>query len=228
MTSKRQLLLYLSLWVISTTGLVPSAAAEDISDQQELVQRAQSTFERFLAEPGIAAWYVSESPNVKAVFIVPRLWRGAFLVGASGGGGVLLARDFVNGGWSPPAFYRMTSGSVGLQVGADASEVVLAIKTFSGLERFYGMGTAKLGLDGGLSLGPYGEDLSASLDVVSFGATKGAYIGLSLDGFAITANSGDNEHYYGKPVKPEDILANKGVSNAGANGLRGALDRFIH
>lgn len=201
------------------------ARAGDVKEQQQLVDRAKVTFERFLANPGIAAWYRTEAKDVKAIFIVPQLWRGAFVVGASGGSGVLLARDFVKGGWSPPAFYTMSAASVGLQIGADASEVVLVVQTFSGLERFHGTGTVKLGLDGGVTVGPIGEGGTTGLDVVSFDWSEGAFMGISFEGFAITASSGANETYYGKAVEPEQILANGPTTNPGADELRVAVSR---
>src|SRR5688500_9612605 len=99
-------------WVTSFTcaallllAPISGPAAERSSDQQRLVEEATLTFERFLEQPGLASWHLTEAKNVKGVLIVPRLLHGAFVVGAAGGTGVLLARDFVKGGWSPPAFY---------------------------------------------------------------------------------------------------------------------------
>lgn len=208
--------------------LIPlTAIAGSSSEQQRLVDEATVTFERFLETPGIASWYRTEAKDVKGVFIVPQLLRGAFLVGAAGGSGVLLARDFVKGGWSPPAFYRMSAGSFGLQAGADSSQVVLIIQTFSGLERFYGSGTAKLGLDAGITLGPLGEGGTTGFDIVSFSWSKGLFGGMSVEGLAITTAGSDNEAYYGAPVKPEEILSNSSLTNPGADALRATVERMV-
>lgn len=201
------------------------AGAGDVREQQQLVDRAKLTFDRFQSDAKLASWFRTEAKDMKAIFIVPQLLRGAFVVGASGGSGVLLARDFVKGGWSPPAFYRMSAGSVGFQAGADASEVLLVINTFAGLERFYGGGAFKLGLESGVSIGSIGEGGTAGLDVVSFATSKGAFLGMSLAGFAISASSDANEAYYGTAVKPEQILANGPITNAGADELRAAVSR---
>lgn len=201
------------------------AGAGDIREHQQLVDRAKLTFDRFQSDAKLASWFRTEAKNMKAIFIVPQLLRGALGVGVSGGSGVLLARDFVKGGWSPPAFYRMSAGSVGFQVGADASEVLLVINTFAGLERFYGGGAFKLGLESGVSVGSIGEGGTAGLDVVSFASSKGAFLGMSLAGFAISASSDANETYYGTAVKPEQILANGPITNAGADELRAAVSR---
>jgi lipid-binding SYLF domain-containing protein len=209
---------------LSTSG---TWAAEGSSEQQRLVEEATLTFERFLEQPGVGAWYLTEARNAKAVLIVPRFLEGALVVGAAGGKGVLLARDFVKGGWSPPAFYTLSIASLGLQAGAQSSEVVLIIQTFSGLERFYGMGTARLGLDAGFTVGPFGQGGTTALDIVSFSWSKGLYVGMSLAGMAVTAAGGDNGAYYGSRVKPEDILSNGSVTNAAADRLRETVGRMM-
>lgn len=209
---------------IALVCLAPVLAG-DAREPQQLVDRATLTFEQFQTDPNLASWYRTEAKDIKAIFIVPQLLRAGFVAGASGGSGVLLARDFVKGGWSPPAFYTMSAGSFGLQIGADSSEVVLLVRTHAGLERFYGKGGFKLGLDSGLSVGPIGEGGTAGLDIVSFARSKGAFLGMSLAGFAISASSEANETYYGRPVKPEEILANGPITNPGADELRAAVVR---
>jgi lipid-binding SYLF domain-containing protein len=202
------------------------AGAAGPAEQQQLIADATATFERFLQNPGIAFWYRTQGKNIKAVFIVPRFLRGAFLVGAAGGKGVLLARDFVHGGFSPPAFYNMSVASVGAQAGFDSSEVILIVQTFSGLERFYGLGTVKLGLDAGLTMGTLGEGGTMGLDIVTFAWSKGLFGGMSLDGLAIAASDSANEAYYGAPVKPEQILSNGTVNNPDADQLRALVGRY--
>jgi lipid-binding SYLF domain-containing protein len=199
--------------------------AADAPEEQRLVEEATVTFERFLENRSLAFWYRGQAKNIKAVFIVPKFLRGAFLVGAGGGKGVLLAQDFVHGGWSFPAFYGMSVASVGLQAGFDSSEVVMIIQTFAGLERFYGAGTVKLGLDAGLTVGPWGEGGTTGLDIVTFTWSKGLFGGMSLDGLAVTAYDGSNEAYYGSQVKPEQILATNAFSNHGADRLRAVVGR---
>jgi len=201
--------------------------AEEASEQQQLIDQAISTFERFMAEPGLAAGYRLKPDSMKAVFIVPKLWRGALVVGGSGGRGVLIARDLLKGGWSPPAFYTMSSTSFGPQVGVDSSELILIVQTFSALERFSGKGTARLGVDGGFTVGAFGEGGTTGLDLISFAWSKGVFVGFSLQGFAITASAKDNHAYYGTPVNPEEILANKTVTNPGADRLRATLAKLL-
>ena len=217
----------LLFWVTLPAGCTTLASAEESTEQQQLVDQATSTFERFMAEPGLAAGYRLKPDTMKAVFIVPKLWRGAVVVGGSGGRGVLVARDLLKGGWSPPAFYTMSATSFGPQIGVDSSELVLIVQSFAALERFSGKGTKRLGVDGGFTVGAFGEGGTTALDLISFAWSKGVFVGFSLQGFAITATAKDNQAYYGVPVNPEDILANKTVTNPGADILRATLAKLI-
>src|SRR5437762_13239456 len=66
--------------------------------------------------------------NAKGVLIIPELVQGGFILGVAGGRGVLMVRTRPND-WSPPAFYGMASGSLGLQIGAKVSKIVFIIRT---------------------------------------------------------------------------------------------------
>lgn len=220
--------------IISLTMLLAAIMLEGCAsllnaptEEQLLVDEAALTFERFLHNPDFPMWYRAQRKNIKAIFIVPRFLRGAFLVGAAGGKGVLLAQDFVHGGWSPPAFYTMSAASVGPQAGVDSSEVILVVQTFSGLRQFHGMGTMKLGLDAGLTMGPMGEGGTLGVDIATFTSSGGLYGGMSLDELAVTASDSSNEVYYGQRVKPEEILSNTSVSNPGADRLRAVIGQTI-
>jgi len=101
------------------------------------------------------------------------------------------------------------------------------VLTHAGLERFHGTGTFRLGLDAGVTVGSLSDGGITGLDVISFTWSKGVYAGMSLAGVGITAAPGDNRAYYGRTVKPEEILEGT-VANPQADELRGALDRSGH
>ncbi|MFQ3622183.1 MAG: lipid-binding SYLF domain-containing protein, partial [Acetobacteraceae bacterium] len=95
------------------------------TDQQALVDRATLTVNELLGgEHGADARRVLR--RARAVLIFPRVFRGGFILGGEGGSGVLLARDAA-GSWSSPAFYGMGSGSLGLQIGIQDSQVMIFI-----------------------------------------------------------------------------------------------------
>jgi len=111
------------------------------------------TFENFVKDKNMRVM-VDMLKDAKGVFIAPQVLRGAFVVGASGGSGVFIARDKDNR-WSGPAFYTLGSVSVGFQVGGDASEVILVAMTERGVKAFHST-NFKLGADAGVAVGPAG------------------------------------------------------------------------
>lgn len=138
---------------------------------------------------------------------------------------MLLVRDEKTGEWSCPAFYTVRSLSVGFQIGGTVSEVVFVVRSQRRLEQFYGS-QFKLGMNIGVAAGPMGggmalEGLTADLFV--YAHAKGAFVGTALKGGRIAVMDKANQAYYGRPVKPNDILVEKIVSNPHAQELRTAM-----
>jgi lipid-binding SYLF domain-containing protein len=142
---------------------------------------------------------------------------------------VLLARDDTTKTWSGPAFYTIGSVSFGLQIGGEASEVVLLAMTERGVSAMLGS-TVKLGADASVAVGPVGAGASAataalSADILAFSRAKGLYGGISVDGAVIAVRSDWNRAYYGKDVEPADILVRRTVSTPHAAGLIAAVTK---
>ncbi len=204
------------------------AAAADFSEQQQLVAKAKLSIERFRADPSLKDAIRAWSPEAKALFIVPQFTRGAFIFGGAGGSGVLLVRDEKKG-WSEPAFYTIGSASFGLQIGADVSEIIMVVRTKKGLEEFFTT-DVKLGAEASMAVGPVGEGISAqgiAADIISYASKKGAFAGLALDGAAVAVSDASNEAYYGKPVRPVDILMKHSVSNPASAPLQEAAGKLM-
>lgn len=165
------------------------------------------------------------------MFIAPQVLKGAYIIGASGGSGVLLVRDEKTGRLNGPAFYAIGGASIGFQIGGEASEVILLLMTERGVSSLLS-NSLKLGADAGLAVGPVGMGASAatanlSADILSFSRSKGLYGGVSLDG-AVVAISGDlNDAYYGKRVTPTDILIRHEVTNPHAGSLIAATVQLM-
>ena len=218
---------FLILGVLVADGF-STAVAADFSEQQQLVDKARLTIERFRADPSLKEAIQAWSPETKALFIVPQFTRGAFIFGGAGGSGVLLVRDEKKG-WSEPAFYTIGSASFGLQIGADVSEIVMVVRTKKGLEEFYS-NDVKLGVETSMAVGPVGEGISAqgiAADIISYASKKGAFAGMMLDGAAVSVSDGSNEAYYRKPVRPVDILVKHSVSNPASAPLQEAAGKLI-
>jgi len=212
------------MFAVAVTATMSPAHLQASTEQQQLVDKARLTVEAFATDPqqeDVRQW-VSSS---KGVFIVPQLLRGAFVFGGAGGGGILLIRDEKSGEWSQPVFYNIGAVSFGLQAGADTSELVVIVRTQKGLEEFY-RSDFKLGANVGVSVGPLGSSAAMggiSADLVSFGRSKGAFMGMALDGAMIAVSDDSNATYYGKAVRPTDILVKKSVTNPASAQLRDAI-----
>ena len=185
------------------------------------------TFEKFLADSNMST-FRQLAKEAKGLFIVPQILKGAFFFGGEGGSGVLLTKDEETGEWSYPAFYTMGSASFGLQIGGKSSQVVMVVRNQKGLEEFYRT-DFKIGAGANIAAGPVGAGAAAkgiSADLVAFAYSKGAFAGLSLDGSGIKVSDGSNKAYYGKSVRPVDILVKKSVQNPKADDLRSALAKL--
>lgn len=205
------------------------ALAADAMEQQQLVDKAKMTVEAFAADPGAGPATREMKGEAKALFIVPQFTRGAFVFGGAGGSGVLLVRDEKTKKWSEPAFYTIGSASFGLQIGGDVSEMIFVVRNQKGLEEFYRT-DFKLGADVSMAVGPVGEGASAkgiTADIVAYAKKKGAFVGMAVDGSVIAVSDDSNTAYYGKPVRPTDIIVKQSVSNPKSTDLRNAAAKFM-
>lgn len=206
-----------------------SAVAADASEQQQLVEKAKMTVDAFAVDPGVGPATREMKGEAKALFIVPQLMRGAFVFGGAGGSGVLLVRDEKTRKWSEPVFYTIGSASFGLQIGADVSEMIFVVRNQKGLEEFY-RNDFKLGADASMAVGPVGEGAHAkgiTADLVSYAKKQGAFVGMAMDGSIIAVSDESNTAYYGKPVRPTDIVVKQSVSNPKSADLRNAAMKLM-
>jgi len=194
-----------------------TACADDAMDAQSLVDQALMTFETFNGDSDMGPSMRAIVRRARAVLIYPQVLRLAFIFGASGGSGVLLAHDENANVWTGPAFYTIGQVSFGIQAGGEATEVVLVALTDRGLSALLST-SAKLGADVGVALGPIGVGAEAatanlSADIVSYSRAKGLYAGVSVNGAVVATRGALNQAYYGKEVTPTAILIEREVTN---------------
>jgi len=212
-----------ALLVAGTGGL---ARANDATDARHLVDKARLTLDSFDKAKDMSA-FRDLLKDAKGVFIAPQILKGAFIVGASGGSGVFMVRDAATQEWSQPAFYTVGSASFGLQIGGQASEVVLLAMTDRGVTALLS-NSVKLGADIGVAAGPVGVGASAatanlSADILAFARSKGLFAGISLDGAVVAVRDSLNSAYYGTTVSPTDILVKRTVMNRHSDRLISAI-----
>lgn len=206
---------------------IPATAA-DRDQVQGLVDRARITLKGFIGDPNYI-WLHQNLDHAKGVLIFPQVIKGGFIWGGSGGTGVLLVRNERTGNWSEPAFYTIGSVTFGLQIGGQAAEVVMLAMTQKAIDSLLSS-SFKLGGEASVALGPVGGGALASADVpnvtadfLSFTKSKGLYAGLNLEGSVVAVRDSLNRAYYGKGVRPVDIIVKQDVSNSRSAGLRETL-----
>jgi len=202
-------------------------AARAGANEQAIVERSAAAFTRVRESPRFSRldFYLQRA---RGVMIFPRLFKASLILGGEGGNGVLVARK-ADGSWSDPAFYSLGSPSVGLQIGYQEATVVLFIMDQSTLEHALRSSTA-LGSKAGTTLGNVDEHGGTQGNVITANIyqvvdAKGAFAGVSLDGYVIGARSRQNLEYYGKALTPREILIEGSAQRAEADVLDRALAR---
>lgn len=205
------------------------ARAAGFSEEQLVVDKARMTLEAFAADAGLKEALRDWSKVAKALFVVPQFLRGAFVFGGAGGSGVLMVREEGSGNWSQPVFYTIGSASFGLQIGGDVSEIVMVVRNQKGLEEFY-RNDFKLGADASLAAGPVGQGASVkgiAGDILAYARKKGAFAGIAVEGAVIAVSNDANQAYYGRAVRPTDIVLKGSVSNPRSLDLRNTAAKLM-
>ncbi len=226
-----------AVWILMpyTSAMARETSARDnreyrTGQAQLLVDRARLTLDEFMRDPNYG-WFQDHIRDARGVLIFPQVLKGGFIWGGSGGTGVFLTRNPGTGEWSEPAFYTIGSVTFGLQIGGEAAQVVMLAMTRHAVESLLSS-SVKLGGDASVALGPVGTGAQANAgipnvaaDFISFAKTKGLYAGLSLQGSVVAVRDSLNRSYYGRDIRPTDIILRHAVSNRGADRLRAMLRR---
>jgi lipid-binding SYLF domain-containing protein len=219
---RRRGLLVGSLAGALLAALPGAVAADDAAEAQQTVDKAKVTVENFKADPDMT-WFRDNVPNAKALMVVPVMVKAGLIVGGSGGHGALLWRDATSNEWSYPAFYFLGAVTFGLQIGGEKAEVVLMAMTDKGKDAFLTR-EFKLGADVSVAAGPVGAGAQvATADVLAFSRAKGLFGGLTVEGAVIEPRDTWNTAYYGRSLRPIEILVKRTVSNSKADPLRRAV-----
>jgi lipid-binding SYLF domain-containing protein len=189
------------------------------------VDAAAKTFDDFMRDPQMT-WLQQNIGKAKAILISPQVLQAGFVVGGSGGNAVVAARGAGGTGWTGPAFYKIAAGSLGLQVGAQASEMLTLVMTDKALDSLLSS-SFKLGGDVSIAAGPVGAGTGAPIttDMVVYTRAKGLYGGLNVNGTSVSTDDKGNEAFYGRPATPVDILVKHSVSNAAGNAFAQSISR---
>src|ERR1700733_9269750 len=151
--------------------------------------------------------------RAECVIVFPSVLKAAFVVGASYGRGAMVCRtgkDF-RGTWGAPAMMALEGGSVGFQIGGQATDLVLLVMNDRGANSILSS-RVKLGGDASVAAGPVGRDASADTDaymraeILSYSRARGLFAGISLEGSTIRPDKDANRRIYGETIPAKDIV----------------------
>jgi len=232
------LLLCLLFFTVSASPIMGHPAGKEGSVKNE-AERATESAMVLTTIMGIPESAIPEELMERAhgIAVIPHVVKGAFGFGGQWGKG-LAAQRREDGSWSAPAYIQITGGSFGLQLGVQATDLILVFTDENGMKPLL-KGKVQIGADVSAAAGPVGRKAAVATDVLlrtavfTYSRSKGLFAGVSLDGSAITIDDDSDSKVYGRSVSGEDILVRGAVhSNAIVEPfmrvLRSVSPRHVH
>ncbi len=164
--------------------------------------------------------------DAKCVAIVPDMVKGGFVIGGQHGRGVATCRTA--NGWTAPAFFTLTGGSWGAQIGAESVDLVMLIMNEQGMNQLLDSNW-KIGGEGAVAAGPIGRDASANTDwklrsqILTYSRTRGLFAGLDLSGANVRQDDDSTRAFYGKDYDFRTLLTGKVSAPAQAHPFLAAV-----
>jgi len=214
-------MLFVALLSLTSLGWTESArqdAVDRLNNAGEVMQEIMATPDKSIPEEVLE--------HAKCVAVVPNLMKGGFVFGAKHGKGVATCRTAK--GWSAPAFITVSGGSWGLQIGAEAVDLVMIIQNEKGMQRLLSS-NFQLGGDASAAAGPVGRHASAGTDwkmdteVLTYSRAKGAFAGLTLEGASIRQDDDSRRAIYGRKVTTRALLLGQVPAPAAAHSFLAAM-----
>ncbi len=209
---------------------LPVFAASDKAALDERLENARTVIDEVMQTPdkGIPDGIVKQAT---CIAVVPSLKKGAFIVGAEYGQGVVTCRT--GRGWSGPVFIRMAGGSFGFQIGGQGTDLVLVAVNDKGLQDLL-KSKFKIGGDAAASAGPVGRNAQASTDLslrselLTYSRSKGLFAGIDLDGTTVSQNTDDTTLLYGAPHTFEQILKGNVLPTEDSKPFLRTIAKYFH
>ncbi|HTZ84482.1 MAG TPA: lipid-binding SYLF domain-containing protein [Candidatus Acidoferrales bacterium] len=197
-------------------------AADDQPNESKAVDRVQSAADvlneiQSAPDSGIPEEILSRS---ECVAVVPSMLKGGFIFGAKYGRGLASCRT--PKGWSAPAFFTVTGGSFGFQIGGQAVDLVMLIMNDDGMQHLLSSKVA-LGADASVAAGPVGRHAEGNTDwkmraqVLTYSRARGVFAGVSLNGAVIKQDKDSTREFYGHMVSFRASLTGEVPPPAAAN-----------
>jgi len=209
-------------------GCVNLAYADDREDEVKRVKAAAEVLDEIMAAPdkGIPQDLME---TALCVGVVPSLKKGGFVFGAEYGKGVASCRTAT--GWSAPAPFKVVGGSWGLQIGAEAVDLVMLVMNKDGMEKLLSS-KFKLGADASVAAGPVGRHAEGETDwkmraeVLTYSRARGVFAGVTVNGAVIEQDTDATSAFYGQQTSFRSILQGGVPAPSGSGPFLSAVKKF--
>lgn len=226
---KKALLLLIAA-IASVTFFKPLSAVAG-SDEVAKINDSIEVFEQIMSIPekGIPPSLLNRAQGIA---IIPGMIKAGFIIGGRHGSGVIVIRNS-EGGWSNPVFITLTGGSVGWQIGAQSTDIILVFKSRKGVDNIM-KGKFTLGADAAVAAGPVGRQAEAATDIelkaeiYSYSRSRGLFAGISLEGAGLQIDDDANAAFYSEKVsRSNDIFTTKDIKSPSVvNKLKKVLAKY--
>jgi lipid-binding SYLF domain-containing protein len=217
--------------IVVCLGLIATTTLSAQNKEQKRLENSGVVMQEIMNIPDNIPHDVME--KAECVIVFPTVLKAAFVVGASYGRGAMVCRtgkEF-HGPWGAPAMMALEGGSVGFQIGGQATDLVLLIMNDRGAQSILSS-KVKLGGDASIAAGPVGRDASADTDafmraeILSYSRTRGIFAGVSLEGSTLRPDDDATADVYGRKLTAREIVieGRVGVPPSGRHLVR-VLDR---
>lgn len=193
------------------TLIAGAVSAQELNKEQKRLEESGTVLREVLDIP-------DDIPRdllgkAQCVIVFPSVIKAAFVVGGEYGRGAMVCRtgEKFRGPWGAPAMYALEGGSFGLQIGGEATDLILLVMNDRGMESILSS-KVKLGGDASVAGGPVGRDASATTDawmraeILSYSRSRGLFAGISLEGTTLRPDDDASERVYGHAIKAKDIV----------------------
>ncbi len=201
-----------ALSILFISSLAPGVLAQKKSRIQDASRHSREAAETFTEIMNVREKAIPKEllDKAEAIAVFPGVIKAAFIFGGRGGQGVISTRT--NKGWSAPAFFNLSGGSFGAQIGAQKNDYIFLIMNEDGVKGLL-EDKFEMGGEAGLVAGPVGREAAASTNatldagILSYSRSKGAFIGAALKGVSIRPDNDLNRAVYG--IKASELLMGK-------------------
>jgi lipid-binding SYLF domain-containing protein len=214
---------YTKCWIFSLAGLLASGPflfarnSSEAKTEQDRLQNAGTVMKEVLNVPDDIPQDLLD--KARCVVVMPSVLKAAFVVGGSYGRGTMVCRTGKNftGHWGAPAMYALEGGSIGFQLGGEATDFVFLVMNDRGASSLL-HSKVKLGADASIAAGPKGRSAAADTDaymraeILSYSRARGVFAGISLEGSTLRPDEDANRKLYGKSTNAEKIILESDVS----------------